>query len=174
MDWGSVADWVVASMTGAVAFIAWRQLPLIGDQVNALSEQIRLTREIDQAQAERTRVWRTTDACMRIDHDPIFETASKRIWEASEGGMKYEKGKIDKRDVIIVLNHLEVVALGVRQGLYDKDIVKDHLELSIIKAVEKLIRNNILDEKLEGYERLEELYNEWKKPPDPKFPPRQS
>jgi hypothetical protein len=162
VDWGAAANWVTAIATAALAFVAWRQIPLVAEQVKALAQQIKAAREMDAANAERTRVWNTTEACRQIDSDPIFEAASKRIWDASECGTKYEKGKVDERDLIIVLNYLETVAIGVSQGLYVESIVKDHLEPAIKKTCEKIIYPQLVSPG--DYEKLVELHERWHPP----------
>ena len=152
----------MVALTGAIAYGALRQLPLIATQVKALSDQIQQTREAEARAAENTRVWKTTEACRHLDSDPIFEAASKRIWDASDGGKKYDKGKLEERDLIIVLNYLETLAIGVRQGLYVEKIVKDHLEPAITKGVEKFVLTGLVEkDQNDNFEQLLALYYQW-------------
>lgn len=129
------AAWVTAAATVVVAVAAWIQLPLISRQVRELSEQIRLSREAEQNAERRLREWETLKACQRYDYDPVLEAAPRRVARASVGGTDYRNPGIEKRDIVTLLNYLDGLAIGIEQGLYLENIVKDHLSVVFDHAV---------------------------------------
>ena len=112
------AEWATALATIIVAVAAWIQLPLISQQVQGLSKQIRLSREAEEHAERRTREWETIKACERYNFDPVIEAATKRVWEASKNGADYKRPEVAQRDLVVVLNYLDGIAIGVGQGLY--------------------------------------------------------
>jgi hypothetical protein len=126
-----------------LAVVAVRQLPMIAKQIEAQTrqteaqtEQVGLQVEQTRVQGERERKWETLRACHRYSNDPILHEVAKRVWEATDKGTNYtDDADFDEHDVIVVMNYLEVLAIGVRQGLYIEAIVKDFHEPIIDKMV---------------------------------------
>jgi hypothetical protein len=156
-----IATSVLALATIAIAIAAWRQLPFLVAQLGALAQQVQASREVEQAAAQRQREWETIAACGRYDIDPVIETISKRLWDASRAGVDYSK--VDPRDCICILNYFDSLAIGIRQNLYIEEIVKDHNGLVISKAVELFIKGELVP--AEGYRHLMALYDKWNPPP---------
>ncbi len=150
---------VIAIATVVIAAAAWLQLRPLAKNVLVLSKQIEQSREADVRTAQERRIWATVAIVERYDTDPVVEGYCERIWEASEGGKNYSSEKLNKRDVIGLLNFFSGIAIGIDQGLYVEEIVKDHLHLSIRKAVENFLHTGICERN--GYESLLKLYDKW-------------
>ena len=146
-----------------LAYVAWVQLPLIARQVEALSEQIRLSREAEVNAERRVKEWETLKACRAYDLDPVLDEATKRIWIASDNGKNYASTKIDERDVIILLNYLDGLATGIEQKLYIESVLRDHLGQDVKKAVESFIDTGIVTR--DGMEALLAVHARWFRQP---------
>lgn len=151
----------LAVATIVLAVAAWRQLPLIAGQVNSLAEQIELTRGAEAKTEQRHRRWETLRACERYDFDPVIESASKRLYDNSDEGKDYARA--EKRDMVVLLNYLDGLAIGIEQELYVEDLIHGHLGLIVTKCVERFLLSGLVNS--DGYESLLELNSRWKKGP---------
>ncbi len=62
-----------------------------------------------------------------------------------------------------ILNYLDSLAVGVAQGVYIEQIVRDNLELVIEKAVDNFCIEDFKSElNLDGFSHLLELRRRWK------------
>lgn len=112
--------------------------------------------------------WRTIEACELYDKDPILHACLK---EMREYRISKEKGDIYGHDVkievISVLNYLDGIAIGVKQGLYYESIVKDHLSPIIVGHIEQHIisteAKNVFGVEKENFKYLIALANKWEK-----------
>jgi hypothetical protein len=130
----AIADSVVAITSIALVVIAASQLPLLVSQLKAQGNQMRI-------EYERERKWATVKACDRYSDDPIIFAVARRIWDVSQQGTDYtDLGKIDRFDIAVLLNYLEGMAVGVTQGIYIEDIIKDHFMPVIDKAVRVFLK----------------------------------
>lgn len=151
----------LAIATIVLAVAAWRQLPLIAGQVNSLAEQIGLTRRAEENTEQRHRRWETLKACERYDFDPVIDAACQRLYASSNKGTDYKDSRVDKRDIVVLLNYLDGLAIGIEQQLYVEDLVRGHLELIVMKCVDEFLATGIVSS--EGYERLLRLTEQWKR-----------
>jgi hypothetical protein len=150
----AIGDLITAIVTCLIAYFAYRQLPLIAQQVKFLADQLDAsTKAMDAARRaeidshHRIKAWETVKICQAYYFDPVIEAATERMWRMSNGGKEYIIDKIDNRDIRCLLNYLDHIAVGVRQDLYIKEIVKDHLGEIIKGHVENLLLSNIEDRK---------------------------
>jgi hypothetical protein len=155
----ALSSCVTALVTCALAAAAFIQLPLIAGQLRALSKQIELTREADRAAERRLRERDTMSICQRYDFDPIIDAATQRIWVASEGGTDYRRPEVERRDLACLLNYFDGVCIGIDQGLYIEEIVKDHLSEMFKHAVEFLIGSGKVDKG--NFLYLLKYYDKW-------------
>jgi hypothetical protein len=121
----AVAEWLTAIGTVGLALAALFPFPFLLLQIRKLSEQIRLSREVEERAAIRTSEWETLKVCQRYDFDPVIDAACQRIAASSHNGTKYSA--VERRDMIAILNYFDGIAIGVQQGLYIEAIVKDQL-----------------------------------------------
>ena len=154
-----IAEIVTALATCIVAWSAWKQLPLIAEQMAGLRAQLDEQRKARIAADERERIWGSVRICERYDSDINLENACARIWKDSEQGKDYNKA--DKRDLIIVLNFLESVAVGVEQNLYVEAIIKDNLETVVEKTVHEYLLSGLVKCDRDEYRSLLALYRKW-------------
>ncbi len=97
-------------------------------------------------------------ACQRYDFDPVIEAATARIWEASNKGIDY-KTNVERRDIVVLLNYLDGLAIGIDQGLYVEQIVKDHLASIFEHATVRLLDPQIVP--ITGFERVKQTHLRW-------------
>jgi hypothetical protein len=76
--------------------------------------------------------WETLKACEKYDSDPVLDVAIKTLRNARNSGALISQPQHYTLEATSILNYLEGIAIGVRQGFYNEKIVKDHLE-QIIK-----------------------------------------
>ena len=138
--------------TVALVIIGFRQLRAIRQQIQIANEQ--------------TKIWRSVDACDGFNRDPIVEEATKNIWTASGQGQDYSKiGDSNERDVILLLNYLDRLAIAIDQGLYVEQIIKDYLQPIVLKAGDNFINNKSLNIDFTELKSFCDLYNRWKQTP---------
>jgi hypothetical protein len=154
------ADVVTALATCTLAVLAWIQLPLVAEQVRGLAEQIRLSREGEKHAERRVRELETLKACEHYNFDPIIEAATKRLWDASDGMKDYSKPGVDQRDVTVLLNYLDGIAIGVGQGLYIEPLVKDHLGFLFDHVVRNIVEGTMKGDRA-GIEAMMALHAQW-------------
>lgn len=108
IDWTATFTALTAASTGALAFVAWQQL-----------------REIKRAQ----RNWATLQACDRYDLDPIISATVKELkrYEFADDATRIDLRQSTKDNATRLLNFLDAIAIGIEQGFYNREIVRDHL-----------------------------------------------
>jgi hypothetical protein len=90
------------------------------------------------------RINRTLAVCDRYDNDPILDQISRRLSVAHDDGSLSADPSKYRIDLYSIFNYFESIAIGVRRGLYDESIVRDHLELIINAHVDDLITSGII------------------------------
>jgi hypothetical protein len=131
-----IAEWVTGIGTWALVAVAYWQLSEIAKQA--------------RIQGDREKQWNTIAACQRWTNDQILVEAKRRIWAARKNGTQEsieDPGSV-RQDVIFIVNYLDTVGIGVRQGVYLEKIVKDHLVFIIEHAVTSFVENGWGDFKL--------------------------
>ena len=124
--WIVFAGFATALATGAVAFVAWRELHLL-----------RMRLETDR---ENQKQWATVTACERYDTEVSLYLMKRRIrryWD--ESSQTYREPEKIRRDVINLLNCLDSIAIGIKQKIYIEHIARDHLQNIIGEAVGRFI-----------------------------------
>jgi hypothetical protein len=154
-----LTECLTALASCTLVIVAWIQLPLVSRQVNSLAEQIRLSRVAEINAERRTREWETLKACDRYNTDQILEAATQRAWYTSDAEINYKKSEVDHRDLTIIVNYLDGIAIGVQQGLHIEDLVKDHIGSVFGHAVIKWIEGGLFD--TSGIETMASLHARW-------------
>ena len=122
---------------------------------------------------DREKRQRTLNACDRYVFDPIIHSYTNSIWLNSNNGKDYTHITEPDYNIIAFMNYLEGIAIGVSQGVYIKEIIRDYLWGDIYKAVKAIIRgesgevegfswkaiNSLFTEK--SYPNLLKLYSEF-------------
>ena len=139
---------------------AFKQLPL-------LTAQIMLGRKSEEKLHARQIEVNTITACNKYDTDPVLHEVCTRIWKQSAEGRRYSSETIDQQDLITMLNYLDGIAIGVKQGVLSNAITKDHLGPIFIKAVDIIIP--AVFGSFDDYEAIAELRNGWKTPTPPNY-----
>lgn len=132
-----------AAATTALVFVAWGQ--------------IRAARE--EAKKERTLA-----ACNRYNSDLVLNRNVNALHRANISGTFDNNPMAFRPKVTNVLNYFESIAIGINQGLYDKQLVCDHLK-EILAAYCKEYLNqktmSALNYKPEDFFHLIHLNDEW-------------
>lgn len=148
-SWLVIWTFALFLATGALAVIAWAEIRSAKDE---------------------NRETQTILACGRYDTDPVIFACHKRLVETKQYEMINDSAiladaKILRLEIITILNFLDAIAIGVRQKLYIKHLVKDHLQSIIRRHVSELIDSGAL-EKLscprDNFSVLIALDNEWR------------
>lgn len=134
-----------------------------------------------RVQGEREKKWATIKACERYDSDPAINHYVRAIWAKSQEGTDYTKHDENLHDVIGFLNYLDSLSIGIYQGVYNEQIVSDHMRSTIYKAVKVFIKGESGEVdgrswktnkpllKPDGFPCLIRLYESWFKSAEPKY-----
>lgn len=125
----ALASGLTAFSTALLAWIAWYQL-------GALRTQL-------QVEGDRERQWRTIEACERYTYDEVLKGCKARLYEARGRGQLsvFPDVSAVKHDALTLVNYLDAVGLGVRQGVYIEEIVKTYLGVITLSVVENFVKN---------------------------------
>lgn len=167
-----LATVALAVPTIFLAIAAWRQLPLLRDQLRVLGDEVQQSREASAAEASREEASRrdsqrqyietnTLRACEQYFSNPVIHSATQRLWLQSSQGQNYRSQEISKHDLFTVLNYLDGIAIGVHQGVFSEAIVRDYLPNTIVKAVDVIMRDALNGDR-SGYEMLVKLREGWR------------
>ena len=161
-----MTDWVTpvsaattALGTFALAGIAWYQLTELRKQLSAQAAQLKVL-------GDREKQWRTIEACERYTYDPVLRDAKQAIWAARDQGRKQyiDDALSVRRDVVVLLNYLDAIGVGVQQGVYIEQIVRDHLHVLIVETVCRFVKDewgefDIDESKMNGLMHLYEKFS---------------
>jgi hypothetical protein len=158
---------ILTLVATAVTAIATSGLAILGvKQLKQISHQMTI-------QGEREKKWATIKACERYDSDPAINHYTKLIWDKSKNGTDYTNIEEARHEVLGFMNYLDSLAIGVSQGVYNEQIVSDHLRSTIYKAVKIFIKGETGEVdgfswsvnkpfvKPDGFECLLKLYDQW-------------
>ncbi|WP_298727935.1 DUF4760 domain-containing protein [uncultured Ferrovibrio sp.] len=107
--------------TALLVVVAWQQLR------NAIRQQ---------------KLWATLQACDRYDSDPVISASARIFYNISEKRISFDPSREQELgdSVRTVLNFFEAISIGLKQGMYDEDIIYEHLG-SIMINRRKELRN---------------------------------
>ena len=143
----AVAELVTALSTMALAWIAWFQI----DSIRKESKQ-----------------WETVKIFHQYDTDPILFECAKSIRVLSKGA-DYGRITLDPvmQEVRNILNYFDSLAVGVTQGVYIEEIIRDNLEPVICLAVDNFVTDSFAGKDVvANLNNLTAMRNRWK-PPEP-------
>jgi hypothetical protein len=136
-DWSEVAtiaQGILALFTAIVATIA---AILVYFQINGAHADN--ARQIN-AQREEGKKWKTLEICAQYEFNETVSAAAGKVVQASSGDkLTDEECAKLQREARVVLNYLDGIAIGVRQGLYIENLAKDHLKQIVKFHVDKLL-----------------------------------
>jgi hypothetical protein len=113
---------------------------------------------------EENRKWETVKACTAYTKDPILFQCAKEVRARSKGS-DYTRATMMPvmQELRAILNYLDSLAVGVAQGVYIEQIVRDNLQLVIEKAVDNFCIEDFKQEfNLEGFSHLLAMRARWK------------
>jgi len=113
----------IALATASVACVAWYQ--------------------ISAARGEE-RKGRTLEMVQKYDHDPILDRALRRLARARDGKLLSANPIVYRMDIFVVLNYLETMAIGIRQGLYIEPMVRDFMEPIVKDHIDEFVHGGLI------------------------------
>jgi len=152
-SWTAIWTFFVFVATGGLAIIA-------GWQIIAARVENRKTQ--------------TLEACGRYDTDPIIFDCHKKLIVAKNYKKRDDAALVARAselrlEVLTILNFLDAIAIGVQQGLYIKDLARDHISPIVRKHVAEFVEGGVLeamDCPIESYKALIALDREWQSSPE--------
>jgi hypothetical protein len=117
-------------------------------------------------------LWKTLEAVNRYCEEVTLTAAATKIWRAKDTGELQTNPRSVRPEVIIILNYLDGLALGLKQGLYIEDMVRDHMAELLNMYVEQHLqveaaRRAEID--LNNYRMLLALHQKWSQKVDTRF-----
>lgn len=152
---GSFGNWATAGITFFLLFAAI-------SQVNALKRQI-------QSNIDEIKTTRTLEICNRYESDPILHECMETLADAwitdTSGRKSFNHYNLAKLHAIKLLNYLDGIAIGVKQGLYVDEIARDHIGGILMGHVDDyLTKDPIADLPKKDFIHLRNLYVTWSAP----------
>jgi hypothetical protein len=157
MELKTILD-IVGALGGLLAGVATTFLVIIGRQ-----QIVALRAQMSSAQ-EDSRVERTLAACSRYESDQVIERCVKTLKDALRNG-EYDRTPRDyEHEAKMVLNYLDTIAIGIKQGLYIEELARDHM-----KPILRYYREHYMDPSraferginLDEYACLNDLASSW-------------
>ena len=95
---------------------------------------------------EENRRWNTLNVCAQHEFNSEVSTAVRRIETAFVDGVPdIQKSKSLRFNSYVVLNYLDGIAIGVKQGLYIEKLAKDHLRTIVRLDVGRLLETSFAE-----------------------------
>jgi hypothetical protein len=99
--------------------------------------------QISEARRE-SRTNRTMEIVGRYEECPVLERAIRRMARARDKGDLASNVMAYRLDIVALLNYLETIAMGTKQGLYIKELVEDYMEPIIRFHIEETMQLDLL------------------------------
>lgn len=96
-------------------------------KLSNISKQIEITNK-------REIKWKTEATYEIYRSSSMFKKVTESIFEKSKNGTDYTNFEYD-HNVLYLINYLESIAVGVEQGIYNEDMMKDYLKEAVYKSV---------------------------------------
>jgi hypothetical protein len=113
---------------------------------------------------EEAKRGRTLTACDRYDTDPVLDASLHKLAKADRDGLLETNPGEFRTDIASVLNYLDSLAVGIVQGLYIEEIIRDHNESIIKRHVSQYLalgRSRIFGIDEANYQKLTALCERW-------------
>ena len=110
-------------------------------------------------------------ACGSYDQNSNIYDALQKLWAAIESGDLESEPRKFRRQMNVVLNFLDAIAIGIEQGLYIENLAWDHLDAIVKRHVKRYIDSGLIEKagmEREDYLRLIDLRDRWQRA-KPKF-----
>jgi hypothetical protein len=99
--------------------------------------------QISEARRE-TRTNRTMQIVGRYDECPVMEQTLRNLAGARDKGDLASNVTTYRLDIVSLLNYLETIAMGTKQGLYINELIQDYMEPIIGFHVNEVIELDLL------------------------------
>lgn len=144
-QWLALGTWALVAATTFLFFAAWRQIKEIRNE---------------------NRKAATLAVLGQYDLNPNLYEALKTLWEARESGDLQKTPRKFRPQIVLLLNHLDAIAIGIEQGVYIESLAWDHLEFIVPPIVERYIDSNLIkqfDQSRDHWMRLCDLRDRWRR-----------
>lgn len=89
------------------------------------------------------RHWQTLAACDRYNYDSILDRCLRELRDAKKAGIFFDNEKNYRLEITTVLNCLEGIAIGISQGLFIEDLVRDHMYSPVVDHVNEFLTDGM-------------------------------
>ena len=113
--------------------LSQQQIEISTKHTGALLEQNNILLEERKVQYEREIKWKTVRA-YEAYKTKTFKEITENIFKASKNGTDYTQIELN-HDIVCLVNYLESIAVGIHQGIYNEQMMKDFLKESVYKSV---------------------------------------
>jgi hypothetical protein len=135
-DWYEVATIIQGFVSVPAAVLAGIAALLIYFQIKgAHNDNLRHI----EAQRNENRKWKTLEICAQYEFSETISAAAAKV----KAGFAEEQlgNKKCSHDATLILNYLDGIAIGVRQGLYIESLARDHLKQIVRYYADKVLHD---------------------------------
>ncbi|MBL8557945.1 MAG: DUF4760 domain-containing protein [Hyphomonadaceae bacterium] len=129
--------------------------------------------QIHTLRAENRRE-RTLSVCMKYDSDSVIVESTRSLRRARNSGDIRAKTSKFRSEIVSLLNYLDLIAIGIRRGLFSEEIARDHMESIVIGEFDFYVASGLAAKvethdplsriNLADYDTLKWLRDRWSKP----------
>ena len=126
--------------------------------------QIRALRREAEERWENERAWSTLKACEKYDTDLVLTNALIKLRDARNVGLLLKNPRDYSLEMTTILNYLEGMIIGIEQGFYKEEIVRDHMEPIIRDHVREFLSGaarEVMVDKDDNFSRLTQKLTSW-------------
>ena len=141
--WTAIGTILLTAVTLLLVVLGRRQLILIRDQ---------------------SKLQCTLAVCEKWDTDPVIDQCLRRLSEGWETKNIFSNPRIYRMDAVTMLNFLQSICTGVEAGVYDKELVKQFLKVTISDQIKDYLENGLIEKMgiaAEGYAIMMRIHKGW-------------
>jgi hypothetical protein len=136
-DWSEIATIIQGFVSVPAAFVAGIAAIFIYFQIKSAHND-----NLQQIEAQRNenRKWKTLEICAQYEFRETISAAAAKVKTAfEEEQLMNQKCAEIYCDAKLILNYLDGIAIGVRQGLYIESLARDHLKQIVRFYADKVL-----------------------------------
>jgi hypothetical protein len=106
----------------------------------------------------------TLEACERYESDPVIHKILICLRDARDDKSLTENPRKFRAEISLLLNYLDGLAIGLFQGFYNKNIIRDHMESIIRDHVAEFLDSDFAKKAAldgNGFPSVVKLIREW-------------
>jgi hypothetical protein len=161
-DVAVIAQVIIASVAAVFVYIQIKGAH--NDNIRQIEAQREENKKQIEAQRDENKKWKTLDICAQYEFSQTVSAAAANVKTAYQASKPdAEKCKGIAYDANIILNYLDGIAIGVKQGLYIEWLARDHLEQIVKFYVDKVLQDcERLHLNVDDFHFITEMATKWK------------